>query len=92
MFSTAVRASQISIATGRASAFGLANVCQSGCAATTAAQTYRNTTVVLAAAAPTFGATVETYLGATYSGLATTDGGLTWTVDKIIVPAGAATD
>jgi len=84
--------SQISVASSHASAFGLANVCIGGCSAATAQQTYTNTKIVLASATPGFGATAIDYAGTSHSGLTTTDGGLTWTIASIVIPAGTASD
>ncbi|KAI0037066.1 hypothetical protein K488DRAFT_67215 [Vararia minispora EC-137] len=81
--------STVSVAAGAVSAFGVANVCLGACAPTTVSQTYRNTTIVLATTTPSFGSTAVTYIGTTVSGLQTADGGLTWTIDEIVVPAGA---
>ncbi|KAJ4349703.1 uncharacterized protein N0V89_008320 [Didymosphaeria variabile] len=47
---------------------------------------YENTVITLASADSTFGNTISTSQGATYSGLTNTGGGKVWTIAKIDVP------
>ena len=50
-------------------------------------QTYVNSKIVLAAADPTFSQTLGASSGATHTDMTTTDGGKTWTIAKISLPA-----
>ncbi|KAH8896792.1 hypothetical protein GQ53DRAFT_713594 [Thozetella sp. PMI_491] len=67
--------------------YGTGTECDGGCSGTVAVQTYTNTVLTLAAADTTFGNTISTSQGATYSGLTSSNGGQIWTVAKITVPA-----
>lgn len=57
------------------------------CTGTVAQQTYVNSTIILDAADSTFINTLGTSGGATYSKMSTADGGKTWTIPKITIPA-----
>lgn len=61
--------------------------CDSSCSGTIAAQTYENTEITLLEADTTFGSTIATSAGATYSGLASSSGGKVWTITSMNVPA-----
>ncbi|KAF3769695.1 hypothetical protein M406DRAFT_325187 [Cryphonectria parasitica EP155] len=67
--------------------YGTGTECDDSCSGTIAAQTYTGTTITLAAADESFGDTIVTTGGATYTGLATADGGVTWTIEEMYVPA-----
>ncbi|KAF9872096.1 hypothetical protein CkaCkLH20_10433 [Colletotrichum karsti] len=54
---------------------------------TTEPQYYVNTTIVLAEADANFGSTIYGESGGSYTTPKTTDGGKTWTIEKITVPA-----
>ncbi|KAJ4295153.1 hypothetical protein N0V90_007163 [Kalmusia sp. IMI 367209] len=66
--------------------YGTGTECDGGCKGTVAAQTYENTVITLASADSTFGNTISTSQGATYSGLSNTGSGKVWTIAKINVP------
>lgn len=57
------------------------------CSGTIATQTYANSTITLAAADPTFSDTLGAGTGVTYTDMVTADGGLTWTISEIVIPA-----
>lgn len=67
--------------------YGTGTECDSSCSGTIAAQTYTNTVITLASSDTTFGDTIATSNGATYSGLSSSDSGKTWTIASINVPA-----
>ncbi|KAH8648650.1 hypothetical protein BX600DRAFT_475580 [Xylariales sp. PMI_506] len=67
--------------------YGTGTECDDGCTGTVAAQTYTNTVITLASADLTFGNTIATSGGATYTGLSYSNGGQVWTISKINVPA-----
>lgn len=67
--------------------YGTGTECNDGCSGTIAAQTYENTVITLQEADTSFGATIATSQGATYSGLTSSQGGKVWTIAKITVPA-----
>lgn len=66
--------------------YGTGTECQNDCSGTVEQQKYLNTVITLADADPTFGSTVGSSQGATYSELKQTEGGKIWTIDEIIVP------
>ncbi|KAL1610457.1 hypothetical protein SLS60_002125 [Paraconiothyrium brasiliense] len=66
--------------------YGTGTECNNGCSGTIAAQLYENTVITLASADSTFGNTISTSQGATYSGLTNAGGGKVWTIAKINVP------
>ena len=66
--------------------YGTATECNEGCSGTVAEQTYANTTITLAAADAAFGRTIATSQGATYSGLASSDGGRVWSIASMKIP------
>ncbi|KAH8162629.1 hypothetical protein CIB48_g5619 [Xylaria polymorpha] len=66
--------------------YGTGTECNSGCTGTIAAQKYSNTVITLAAADATFGKTITTSGGATYSGLASSDNKV-WTIQSMNIPA-----
>ncbi|KAI1423780.1 hypothetical protein F5Y12DRAFT_516096 [Xylaria sp. FL1777] len=66
--------------------YGTGTECDSDCTGTIAAQTYSNTVITLAAADATFGNTITTSGGATYSGLTTSDNKV-WTIKSMNIPA-----
>lgn len=61
--------------------------CDDSCSGTIAEQTYQNTEITLLAADTSFGDTIATSGGATYSGLSSSDGGKVWTITSMTVPA-----
>lgn len=67
--------------------YGTGTECDGGCSGTIAAQTYTNTVITLYAADETFGNTISTSQGATYSGLSHSSDYKTWTIAKISIPA-----
>lgn len=67
--------------------YGTGTECDDSCSGTIAAQTYTNTVITLAGADTTFGNTIATSNGATYSGLSSSDGGKVWTIASINIPA-----
>ena len=66
--------------------YGTGTECDGGCSGTIAAQTYTNTVITLAAADTSFGNTIATSQGATYSGLTSSNGGQVWTIASINIP------
>ncbi|KAI0154160.1 hypothetical protein GGR57DRAFT_512463 [Xylariaceae sp. FL1272] len=66
--------------------YGTGTECDDGCTGTIAAQKYTNTVITLAEADDSFGDTIATSQGATYSGLSTSDN-IVWTIATIDVPA-----
>lgn len=67
--------------------YGTGTECDNSCTGTIAAQKYLNTTLTLAAADTTFGSTIASAGGATYTGLASSQGGKVWTIAEINIPA-----
>jgi hypothetical protein len=67
--------------------YGTGTECDGGCTGTVAAQKYVGTTITLAAADSTFGNTIASAGGATYTGLASSGGGKVWTIATINIPA-----
>ncbi|KAI0799385.1 hypothetical protein GGR55DRAFT_683993 [Xylaria sp. FL0064] len=66
--------------------YGTGTECDDSCTGTIAAQTYSNTVITLAEADATFGNTITTSGGATYSGLTSSDNKV-WTIQSINIPA-----
>ncbi|KAJ5280458.1 hypothetical protein N7478_005830 [Penicillium angulare] len=67
--------------------YGTGTECDDSCTGTIAAQQYLNTVITLASADTTFGDTIATASGATYTGLSSSQGGKVWTISTINVPA-----
>ncbi|RLL95616.1 hypothetical protein CFD26_105813 [Aspergillus turcosus] len=67
--------------------YGTGTECDGGCTGTVAEQKYLNTKITLASADPTFGNTIASAAGATYSGLSSSEGGKVWTIESITIPA-----
>ncbi|KAF9884727.1 hypothetical protein FE257_001288 [Aspergillus nanangensis] len=67
--------------------YGTGTECNEDCTGTIAAQQYVGTTITLASADTTFGNTIASAGGATYSGLTSSDGGKVWHIESINVPA-----
>ena len=61
--------------------------CQGACSLPTTPHTYVNSTIVFETAYPAFPSSLTTIGGATHTGAKTTDGGKTYTIDKITIPA-----
>ncbi|GME23171.1 uncharacterized protein LTHEOB_7524 [Neofusicoccum parvum] len=76
--------STLSTSSGKAQGWGTAVECQDDCSGIVNAHTYQNTTIVLAEADTAFKGTLSIN-EATASELTTSDGGKTWTVDKISI-------
>ncbi|KAJ5947761.1 hypothetical protein N7466_000776 [Penicillium verhagenii] len=67
--------------------YGTGTECDDDCTGTIAAQKYLNTTITLKAADTTFGNTIATAAGASYTGLASSQGGKVWTIETMNIPA-----
>ncbi|KAF4259575.1 hypothetical protein KXX16_009169 [Aspergillus fumigatus] len=67
--------------------YGTGTECDGGCTGTVAEQKYLNTKITLASADTTFGNTIASAAGATYSGLSSSEGGKVWTIESITIPA-----
>ncbi|KAJ5641640.1 hypothetical protein N7490_005640 [Penicillium lividum] len=67
--------------------YGTGTECDDDCTGTIAAQKYLNTTITLKSADATFGDTIATAAGATYTGLASSQGGKVWTIAAMNIPA-----
>ncbi|KAE8374695.1 hypothetical protein BDV26DRAFT_269484 [Aspergillus bertholletiae] len=67
--------------------YGTGTECNEDCTGTIAAQKYINTQITLAGADESFGNTIASAGGATYSGLKSSDGGKVWQIESIDVPA-----
>ncbi|KAJ5919826.1 hypothetical protein N7454_009661 [Penicillium verhagenii] len=67
--------------------YGTGTECDDDCTGTIAAQKYLNTTITLKAADTTFGDTIATAAGASYTGLASSQGGKVWTIETMNIPA-----
>ncbi|KAH9229564.1 hypothetical protein K456DRAFT_1752904 [Colletotrichum gloeosporioides 23] len=67
--------------------YGTGTECNANCSPTVAKQQYINTEITLAGADPNFGKTIATAQKATYTGLASSQGGKVWTIKEINVPA-----
>ncbi|KAI1842530.1 hypothetical protein JX265_012658 [Neoarthrinium moseri] len=66
--------------------YGTGTECNDGCTGTVAAQTYTDTVITLHEADSSFGDTIATSQGATYSGLSSADNKI-WTIKTINIPA-----
>ncbi|KAF7114188.1 hypothetical protein CNMCM5793_007766 [Aspergillus hiratsukae] len=66
--------------------YGTGTECDGGCTGTVAEQKYLNTKITLASADTTFGNTIASAAGATYSGLSSSEGGKVWTIESITIP------
>ena len=85
---TGASLSSYSIAAGPyMTGYGTGTECDDSCSGTIASQTYSNTVITLASADTTFGDTIATSGGATYSGLTSSNDGQTWTIAEINIPA-----
>ncbi|KAG7445077.1 uncharacterized protein BT62DRAFT_981400 [Guyanagaster necrorhizus] len=67
--------------------FGTGTECQSECTGSTSVQTYTDTTIVLQSADADFSSTLSKGTGVVASDMVTTDGGKTWTIASITIPA-----
>ncbi|KAK6539642.1 hypothetical protein TWF694_009848 [Orbilia ellipsospora] len=67
--------------------YGTGTECDDSCTGTIAAQSYLNTVITLASADTTFGNTIASAGGATYSGLTSSQGGKVWSIASINIPA-----
>ena len=67
--------------------YGTGTECDDNCSGTIAAQKYLNTVITLASADTTFGSTIASAGGATYTGLSSTQGGKVWTIKQIDIPS-----
>ncbi|OOQ89616.1 hypothetical protein PEBR_07622 [Penicillium brasilianum] len=63
--------------------YGTGTECDSDCTGAIASQQYLNTTITLASADTTFGSTIATAQGATYTGLKSSQKGKVWVIDTI---------
>lgn len=66
--------------------WGTGTECDDGCTGTVSTQTYTNTVITLESADTTFGDTIASAGGATYSGLSSSNGGAIWKISKIVIP------
>ncbi|GME48500.1 hypothetical protein BKCO1_1700040 [Neofusicoccum parvum] len=67
--------------------YGTGTECDNSCTGTVSEQQYLGTTITLASADTSFGNTIGSSQGATYTGLKSSQGGKVWSIDKIHVPA-----
>lgn len=67
--------------------YGTGTECDSDYTGTIAQQQYINTTITLASGDKTFGGTIATAQGATYTGLSSNSDGSVWTNQKMVIPA-----
>ncbi|KAK0202499.1 hypothetical protein DFS33DRAFT_1488649 [Desarmillaria ectypa] len=67
--------------------FGTGTECQSQCTGSTSAQKYTDTKIVLQSADPNFSSTLGKGTGVVASDMVTADGGKTWTIASIQIPA-----
>ncbi|GLA66351.1 hypothetical protein AtubIFM54640_008558 [Aspergillus tubingensis] len=67
--------------------YGTGTECDSDCTGTVADQLYLNTTITLREADTSFGDTIATGAGATYTGLTSSEGGKVWNIATISIPA-----
>ncbi|QKX59685.1 uncharacterized protein TRUGW13939_06825 [Talaromyces rugulosus] len=85
---TGVQLSNYSLASGPyMTGYGTGTECDDSCTGTIAAQQYVDTTITLADADTTFGGTIATAVGASYTGLSSSQDGKIWTIDTINIPA-----
>lgn len=69
------------------SRWGTGTECDNSCSGTIAAQTYKNTTITLAASDTAFGKTLGVSGGTTYTELEVSADGTVWTIGNINIPA-----
>ncbi|PNS21824.1 DNA topoisomerase 2 [Sphaceloma murrayae] len=74
-------------ASGPMLGWGTAIECNEGCTGTVSEQIYQDSKIVLEQADPNFVNTLGVSQGTTHSDMVTTDGGKTWTIEKINIPA-----
>ncbi|KAL4902825.1 hypothetical protein BDW74DRAFT_58141 [Aspergillus multicolor] len=67
--------------------YGTGTECNEDCTGTSTDQKYINTVITLAEADTTFGDTIASAGGATYTGLSSSEGGKVWTIEEIVLPA-----
>ncbi|KAM5347831.1 hypothetical protein ACJ41O_007655 [Fusarium nematophilum] len=67
--------------------YGTGTECNNNCSPTVAEQRYINTEITLAGADANFGKTISTSQGATYKGLAASNGNKVWKISEIRIPA-----
>ncbi|KAJ4416114.1 hypothetical protein N0V82_006958 [Gnomoniopsis sp. IMI 355080] len=67
--------------------YGTGTECNEDCTGTISEQTYTDTVITLLEADMTFGDTIATSAGATYSGLTSSESGKVWTIASMKVPA-----
>ncbi|KAL3422784.1 hypothetical protein PVAG01_04531 [Phlyctema vagabunda] len=78
--------SSLTHASGPMTGYGTGTECDDQCTGTIAAQTYKNTQIVLASSDTNFGKTLGVSGGTTYSGLSVSSDGKTWTISEINIP------
>ncbi|KAF2151430.1 hypothetical protein K461DRAFT_280221 [Myriangium duriaei CBS 260.36] len=74
-------------ASGPMLGWGTALECNNGCTGTVNPQYYRNSKITLDGADPNFSSTLGASQGANNTQMQTTDGGKTWTISEIYIPA-----
>lgn len=67
--------------------WGTGTECDGGCTGTVDAQVYKNVSIVLEDVDEAFGETLVVSGGTTYQGLASSEGGKVWTIERIDIPA-----
>ncbi|KAJ5723493.1 hypothetical protein N7488_001528 [Penicillium malachiteum] len=67
--------------------YGTGTECDDDCTGTIAPQQYLNTTITLDAGDTTFGDTIATSSGASYTGLASSQNGKIWTIEAMNIPS-----
>ncbi|EKV11474.1 hypothetical protein PDIG_50070 [Penicillium digitatum PHI26] len=67
--------------------YGTGTECDNSCSGTIAAQKYLNTVITLAEADATFGSTISSAGGATYTEVMSSQGGKAWTIKEIDIPS-----
>lgn len=67
--------------------YGTGTECNDNCSGTIAAQKYLNTVITLASADTTFGSTIGSANGATYTEVTSSEGGKVWTIKEIDIPS-----
>ncbi|KAF2628129.1 hypothetical protein BU25DRAFT_340194, partial [Macroventuria anomochaeta] len=78
--------STISHKSGPYMGYGTGTECDSSCTGTIAVKTYTTTVTTLAVADPTFGKTISTSNGVTYTGLTNTGNSKVWTIASMHIP------
>ncbi|GAB7352485.1 hypothetical protein MBLNU459_g2891t2 [Dothideomycetes sp. NU459] len=84
---TGAKLSTFAHESGLMTGWGTGTECDSNCNSTISEQYYLNTTITLEAADTTFGNTISSAGGATYTGLKSTEGGKVWSIESIHIPA-----